>query len=182
MSFRGRTLAEAYDKQDDGPSGVPLPNRQKSMLRFFSRPMILTPSIARLTARLTHRLMPLLPLVWLAACGLQDDYRMTLDCKGTLETLSKKAHEPAETVSREESRRYGFALRELEGYTCHTWRKDKIACIRSVDDEDTYLHESVTIHRDAMTVEHVATIEKKKMSVVREESFQGTCSPISHSH
>ncbi len=112
---------------------------------------------------------------WLSACGLQEDYRLTLECRGTTEILSKKAQEPAENISREEGRRYAFALRELEGYACHTWRGDKIACIRSIDDEDTYLHESVTIHRDAMTVEHVATIEKKRTSVVREENFQGKC-------
>ena len=114
--------------------------------------------------------------VWLTACGLQEDYRLTLECRGTVEALSKKTHEPAETTSREEGRLYAFRLRELEGYTCHTWRNDKIACIRSLDDEDTYLHESLTIHRAAMTVEHVATVEKKRTGLVREENFQGKCS------
>jgi hypothetical protein len=117
--------------------------------------------------------------LWLTSCGWQEDYRLTLECRGTAESLSKKAHDPAENTSREEGRRYAFALRELEGYACHTWRGDKIACIRSIDDEDTYLHESVTIHRPDMTVEHVATIEKKRTGLVREESFQGKCSKLS---
>lgn len=115
---------------------------------------------------------------WLTACGLQEDYRLTLECRGAVDTLSKKSHEPADDGSRNETRRYAFQLRELEGYTCHTWRNDKIACIRSLDDEDTYLHESLTIHRQAMTVEHVATVEKKTTGLVREENFQGKCSKV----
>ena len=130
--------------------------------------------------RSTARLLILLTAgVWLSACSLKDDYRLKLECQGAVEILSKKVHDPAENKSREEGRRYAFSLRELEGYTCHTWRSDKIACIRSVDDEDTYLHESVTIHRSAMTVEHVATREKKPTGLVREESFQGKCTQIS---
>jgi uncharacterized lipoprotein YehR (DUF1307 family) len=113
--------------------------------------------------------------VGLTGCGWQEDYRLTLECRGTAESLSKKGHDPAETASREEGRRYAFQLRELEGYACHTWRDDKIACIRSIDDEDTYLHESITIQRKAMTVEHVATMEKKLTGLVREESFLGQC-------
>ncbi len=132
--------------------------------------------------RLNMRLVLILASgLCLGACGLQDDYRLTLVCKGSLDTLSKKIHDPAETVSREERRQYAFALRGLEDYPCHSWRKDKIACIRSVDDEDTYLHESVTIHRADMTVEHVATIEKKRTGLVREENFQGTCTQSSSS-
>ena len=114
----------------------------------------------------------------LSACGLQEDYQLTLACRGTLETLSKKAHEPAGDASREEVRRYDFKLRELEGYACHTWRKDKIACIRSLDDEDTFLHESLTVHREVMTVEHVATLEKKRTGLIREENFQGKCTKM----
>ena len=112
----------------------------------------------------------LVALASLTACGLQDDYELTLECRGTVETLSKKPHEPADEASRDEARRYVFKLHELEGYTCHTWRKDKIACIRSLDDEDTFLHESLTIHREVMTVEHVLT---------REENFQGKCTKAS---
>ena len=115
---------------------------------------------------------------WLTSCGLQDDYRLTLECRGAVDTLSKKSHEPADDGSRDETRRYAFRLRELEGYTCHTWRNDKIACIRTLDDEDTYLHESLTIHSQAMTVEHVATVEKKITGLVREENFQGKCSEL----
>ena len=118
----------------------------------------------------------LVALVSLTACGFQDDYELALACRGKVETLSKKPHEPADETSREETRRYAFKLHELEGYACHTWRSDKIACIRSVDDEDTFLHESLTIHRGPMTVEHVATLEKKRTGLTREESFQGKCS------
>ena len=121
----------------------------------------------------------LVALASLTACGLQDDYELTLECRGTVETLSKKPHEPADEASRDEARRYVFKLHELEGYTCHTWRKDKIACIRSLDDEDTFLHESLTIHREVMTVEHVATLEKKRTGLTREENFQGKCTKAS---
>ena len=121
----------------------------------------------------------LVALASLTACGLQDDYELTLECRGTVETLSKKPHEPADEASRDEARRYVFKLHELEGYTCHTWRKDKIACIRSLDDEDTFLHESLTIHREVMTVEHVATLEKKRTGLTREENFQGKCTKTS---
>ena len=121
----------------------------------------------------------LVALASLTACGLQDDYELTLECRGTVETLSKKPHEPADEASRDEARRYVFKLHELEGYTCHTWRKDKIACIRSLDDEDTFLHESLTIHREVMTVEHVATLEKKSTGLTREENFQGKCTKAS---
>ena len=133
--------------------------------------MILSTSFLRLPILLTA-------LMALTACGLQDDYQLTLECRGAVETLSKKSHQPADDGSRDEARRYAFRLRELEGYTCHTWRNDKIACIRSLDDEDTYLHESLTVHRQAMTVEHVATLEKKRTGLVREENFQGKCAKL----
>ncbi len=122
-----------------------------------------------------YPLLPLFLALALGACGIQEDYRLTLDCRGITDSLSKQGQQPAENASREEGRRYAFALRGLDGYTCHTWRSDKIACILAQDDESTYVHESVTIHRDAMTVSHVATIEKKLTGLVREESFQGKC-------
>lgn len=123
----------------------------------------------------------LIALASLTACGLQDDYQLTLECRGKVETLSKKPHEPADEASRDEARRYAFKLHELEGYSCHTWRKDKIACIHSLDDEDTFLHESLIIHRQAMTIEHVATLEKKRTGLTREENFQGKCTRSSES-
>ncbi len=122
-----------------------------------------------------YPLLPLFLALALGACGIQEDYRLTLDCRGIADSLSKQGQQPADNVSREEGRRYAFAWRGLDGYTCHTWRSDKIACILAQDDEGTYVHESVTIHRDDMTVTHVATIEKKLTGLVREESFQGKC-------
>lgn len=133
---------------------------------------LLSSSLIRASLRLS---VTVTAALWLTACGLKDDYRLTLACKGANETLSKIAQNPAETASRDETRRYAFELRALEGYSCHTWRQEKIACIRSEDDEDTYIHESITIRRDSMTVQHVATVEKKKTGLVREESFQGSC-------
>lgn len=120
-----------------------------------------------------------LAAAWLLqSCGFQEDYRLTLSCKGSNEVLSKLAQQPATSETTEQTRRYAFELRELNGYHCHTWRKEKIACIRSQEDDDSFIHESVTIHRTSMDVAHITTTEKKKIGLVQEESFQGKCRPV----
>ena len=117
----------------------------------------------------------ILGLVLLQSCSLKEDYRLTLTCKGSDEVLAKLAQKPATNEVREQTRRYAFQLRELNGYHCHTWRKEKIACIRSQEDDESFVHESITIQRIPMEVVHITTTEKKRIGLVQEESFQGKC-------
>jgi len=89
--------------------------------------------------------------------------------------MAKLKMDPAEIEVKDETRTYEFELRDLKDYHCHTRRAEKIACIRSQDDEDTFRHESMIFTRSNMTVTHTSSTEKKKTGLVVEESFEGLC-------
>ncbi len=114
-------------------------------------------------------------LLGLVSCSVKQDFNFTLVCKGKNDVMSKLKADPAETEIKEESRTYAFQLRDLEGYHCHTKRSEKIACIRSLDDEETFRHESMVFTRATMSVTHTSSTEKKKTGLVIEESFEGQC-------
>jgi hypothetical protein len=116
-----------------------------------------------------------LSMLLLGACDVKQDYNFTLVCKGKNDVMSKLKAEPAETEIKEETRTYPFQLRDLDGYHCHTKRSEKIACIRSQDDEETFRHESMVFTRATMSVTHTSSTEKKKTGLVIEESFEAQC-------
>jgi len=111
----------------------------------------------------------------LVSCGVKQDFNFTLVCKGKNDVMSKLKADPAETEIKQETRTYPFQLRDLDGYHCHTKRAEKIACIRSLDDEETFRHESMVFTRATMSVTHTSSTEKKKTGLVIEESFEGQC-------
>lgn len=113
--------------------------------------------------------------VLLASCGIKQDFNFSLVCKGKNDVMSKLKMDPAQSKVEEETRTYEFELRDLKDYHCHTRRAEKIACIRSIDDEDTFRHESMIFTRSSMSVTHTASTEKKKTGLVVEESFEGLC-------
>lgn len=123
----------------------------------------------------TTRLTVALSILMLGSCGIYQDVNFTLVCKGKNDVMSKLKADPARTEIKEESRTYSFELRDLDGYHCHTKRSEKIACIRSLDDEDTFRHESMAFTRATMSVTHTSSTEKKKTGLVIEESFEGVC-------
>lgn len=110
-----------------------------------------------------------------ASCGIKQDYNFSLVCKGKNEVMSKLKMDPADMQTKDETRTYEFELRDLKDYHCHTKRSEKIACIRSVDDEETFSHESIIFTRSTMSVTHTSATEKKKTGLVVEESFEGLC-------
>lgn len=110
-----------------------------------------------------------------ASCGIKQDYNFSLVCKGKNEVMSKLKMDPADMQTKDETRTYEFELRDLKDYHCHTKRSEKIACIRSVDDEETFRHESIIFTRSTMSVTHTSATEKKKTGLVVEESFEGLC-------
>ena len=114
-------------------------------------------------------------MLGLASCGVKQDFNFTLVCKGKNDVMSKLKADPAESDVKEETRTYPFQLRDLDGYHCHTKRSEKIACIRSLDDEETFRHESMVFTRATMSVTHTSSTEKKKTGLVIEESFEGQC-------
>jgi hypothetical protein len=111
----------------------------------------------------------------LASCGIKQDFNFSLVCKGKNEVMSKLKMDPADMETKDETRTYEFELRDLKDYHCHTQRSEKIACIRSVDDEETFRHESMIFTRSSMIVTHTSVTEKKKTGLVVEESFEGLC-------
>lgn len=111
----------------------------------------------------------------LASCSVKQDYNFTLVCKGKNDVMSKLKMYPAEIEVKDETRTYEFELRDLKDYHCHTRRAEKIACIRSLDDEDTFRHESMIFTRSKMSVTHTSSTEEKKTGLVVEESFEGLC-------
>lgn len=113
--------------------------------------------------------------ILLASCSVKQDYNFTLVCKGKNDVMAKLKMDPAEIEVKDETRTYEFELRDLKDYHCHTRRAEKIACIRSQDDEDTFRHESMIFTRSNMTVTHTSSTEKKKTGLVVEESFEGLC-------
>ncbi len=113
--------------------------------------------------------------VLLASCGIKQDFNFSLVCKGKNDVMSKLKMDPAESKVDEETRTYRFELRDLKDYHCHTKRSDKIACIRSIDDEYIFRHESMIFTRASMSVTHTVSTEKKKTGLVVEESFEGLC-------
>ena len=129
----------------------------------------------------TTRLAIVFSMLMLASCGVTQDFNFTLVCKGKNDVMSKLKAEPAETEIKEETRTYPFQLRDLDGYHCHTKRSEKIACIRSLDDEETFRHESMVFTRATMSVTHISSTEKKKIGLVIEESFEGQCVESDHS-
>lgn len=123
----------------------------------------------------TMRIAAAFSMLMLASCGVKQDFNFTLVCKGKNDVMSKLKADPAETEIKEETRTYPFQLRDLDGYNCHTKRSEKIACIRSLDDVETFRHESMVFTRATMSVTHTSSTEKKKTGLVIEESFEGQC-------
>lgn len=123
----------------------------------------------------TTRLAITFSMLLLASCGVKQDFNFTLVCKGKNDVMSKLKADPAKTEIKEETRTYPFQLRDLDGYHCHTKRSEKIACIRSLDDEETFRHESMVFTRATMSVTHTSSTEKKKTGLVIEESFEAQC-------
>jgi len=123
----------------------------------------------------TTRLTVALSILLFGSCSIYQDVNFTLVCKGKNDVMSKLKSDPARIEIKEESRTYSFELRDLYGYHCHTQRSEKIACIRSLDDEDTFRHESMVFTRATMNVTHISSTEKKKTGLVIEESFEGAC-------
>ncbi len=124
---------------------------------------------------LKNRVFIIVVAILLASCSINQDYNFTLVCKGKNDVMTKLKMEPAETEIKDETRTYEFELRDLKDYHCHTRRAEKIACIRSLDDEDTFRHESMIFTRSNMSVTHTSSTEKKKTGLVVEESFEGQC-------
>jgi hypothetical protein len=118
----------------------------------------------------------------LESCGVKQDFNFTLFCKGKNDVMSKLKTEPAQTEVKEETRTYPFEFRDLDGYHCHTKRSEKIACIRSLDNDETFRHESMIFTRATMSVIHTASTEQKKTGLVIEESFEGTCTETDVPH
>lgn len=121
------------------------------------------------------RVAVVLSVLMLASCGVKQDFNFTLVCKGKNDVMSKLKADPAETEIKEETRTYPFQLRDLDGYHCHTKRSEKIACIRSLDNEEIFRHESMVFTRATMSVTHTSSTEKKKTGLVIEESYEGQC-------
>jgi|LauGreDrversion4_2_1035121.scaffolds.fasta_scaffold126665_3 hypothetical protein len=130
---------------------------------------------ATMIAVKTTRIAAAFSMLMLASCSVKQDFTFTLVCKGKNDVMSKLKADPAETEIKEETRTYSFQLRDLEGYHCHTKRSEKIACIRSLDDEYIFRHESMVFTRATMSVTHTSSTEKKKTGMVVEESFEGQC-------
>ncbi len=124
---------------------------------------------------LKNRVFIIVVAILLASCSINQDYNFTLVCKGKNDVMTKLKMGPAETEIKDETRTYEFELRDLKDYHCHTRRAEKIACIRSLDDEDTFRHESMIFTRSNMSVTHTSSTEKKKTGLVVEESFEGQC-------
>jgi len=124
---------------------------------------------------LKNRVFIFVVVILLASCSIKQDYNFTLVCKGKNDVMAKLKMEPAETEIKDETRTYEFELRDLKDYHCHTRRAEKIACIRSLDDEDTFRHESMIFTRSNLSVTHTSSTEKKKTGLVVEESFEGQC-------
>jgi len=123
----------------------------------------------------TRSLAVVLGVLLLSSCGIKQDYNFSLVCKGKNDVMSKLKADPAVSEIKEETRTYDFELRDLKDYHCHTKRSEKIACIRSVDDEEMFHHESMIFTRATMSVPHTSSTEKKKTGLVIEESFEGQC-------
>jgi hypothetical protein len=130
---------------------------------------------ATMIAVKTTRIAAAFSMLMLVSCGVKQDFTFTIVCKGKNDVMSKLKADPAKTEIKEETRTYPFQLRDLDGYHCHTKRSEKIACIRSLDDEETFRHESMVFTRATMSVTHTSSTEKKKTGLVIEESFEAQC-------